>query len=262
MRFAIAVLLLSAAAHANPKTLPFTYGTSTTAPGGFELEQYVDLIPIKVERELGDGSLESTWAMRFQLQTELEYGLTDRVELGFYLSFIQGAAADGSPLLFQGIKQRVRWRLSDEDWPIDLGLYFEIAEFYNEIEFEEKILLQRRFGPVVAVANLWVEQEYYFSIGESRFVYNPTVGVAYQPIPGFSVGLEYWARGRFDSTDSGTGDPIPGTRHYIGPALQVAKGEYWLALGAYLRVDNLGETQAVGDPYGRLWVRVIAGIGL
>ena len=120
MRFAVAVFLVSAAAHANPKTLPFSYGTATTAPGGFELEQYVDLIPIKVERELGDGGLESTWAMRFQLQTELEYGLTDRVELGFYLSFVQGAAADGSPLQFQGIKQRVRWRVSDDEWPLEL----------------------------------------------------------------------------------------------------------------------------------------------
>lgn len=252
---AIATVFAAKTARANPKTLPYSYGTATSPPGAMEVEAIVDLVPIRVAKEQTDGTLLELTALRYQLTTEFEYGLTDRLELGFYMAFMQGAAADGAPLVFQSIKQRVRFRLSEpEAWPVDVGLYFELAEAYNEIEFEEKILLQRRFGPLTAVANLWIEQEYYFTTDESRFVYNPTLGLTWTVVPGLTLGAEYWARGRFDNDDR--------SRHYVGPTVQVARGEYWFALGAYMRVDNLGKDEIVNDAFGRLWFRVIAGIGL
>lgn len=253
---------------ANPRPLPFTYAYPTLPAGKFEFEQYVDLVPVRVSKELPDGSAQGVMSLRSVLQTELEYGITDRLELGWYFVFRQGASAESPFLRFDGIKQRLRYRLAEEgEWPINVGLYLEVAEFHNEIEVEEKILLSRRFGRLNLIANLWVEQEYYFQTGETKFIYNPTVGATFELSPHFTVGAEYWARGRFDSkrgpTDlDGSSDAPTATRHYVGPTLLVQSGEYWLSAGAYVRLDGLssGNTE-IGEPYGRVWVRAIIGIG-
>lgn len=261
---ALALALAPAAAAANPKVLPFGYGTRTTAPGHLELEQYIDLVPVRVARELPDGTSEAVTTPRYQLQTELELGVTDRLEVGFYTMFRQAASADTPVLRFAGLKQRVRYRLSDPTrWPIDVALYGEIAELHDELELEQKILLEKRIGRVTAIANLWIEQEWYWIADETRFLYNPTVGATYELHPAITVGAEYWVRGRFDRPSTATGEDDARTaRHFLGPTVMMQKGEYWLTVGAYARLDALGEAAVVDDAHGKAWVRVIAGIGL
>jgi hypothetical protein len=261
----VVMLAMPAPAAANPKKLPFSYGAMTMHKGGLELENYVDAIPVRVARERPDGTLEGVWGTRYQLQTEMEYGLTERLELGFYLAWRQGASADTPVLRFEGMKQRVRFRISDPaSWPIGLATYFEIAEFHNELEIEEKVIVSWSRGPLELVANLWVEQEYYFADDAWKFLYNPTLGASWEASPNVSLGLEYWARGRFDDADESNAadDNETGNkaRHYLGPTVTLQKGEYWMALGAYVRLET-GEI-AVGDPFGRFWVRVIVGLGL
>jgi len=162
----------------------------------------------------------------------------------------------------------LRLRLAEEgEWPVNVGLYFEVAEFYNEIELEEKILLSRRFDRVNLVANLWVEQEHYFQTSENKFIYNPTAGATFEISPHLIVGAEYWGRGRFDSKRgvsdiTGTSDSPVATHHYVGPTALLQSGEYWLSLGTYLRLDDYGAGFEVGQPYGRVWVRALLGIGL
>src|SRR5262245_15368473 len=80
-------LLAGSAAHANPKPLPFSYGYGTQPEGAFEVEQYMDIVPVRVPKEAADGTQTAVTSVRYDLQTELEYGITDRVELGFYFVF-------------------------------------------------------------------------------------------------------------------------------------------------------------------------------
>src|SRR5688572_786170 len=188
----------AASAGATPRPLPFTYPYETLPSGALELEQYVDMVPMRVVREDDSGS-DAVTSVRYNLETEAEYAITDHIEAAWYFVFRQGASASTPAMRFMGVKQRVRFRFAETgDLPIDLGLYLEVAEFHNEFEFEEKLILARRFGPLSLHANLRVEQEYYFQDEEWRFLYNPTAGVAYQVVPSFVVGLEYWGRGRFD----------------------------------------------------------------
>jgi hypothetical protein len=264
---ALGALLLPALAAANPKPLPYTYGYPTTPAGDLEIEQYIDLIPVRVERELVTGDLEAVSALRFDLQTELEIGITDRLEYGFYLAARQGASADTPLLRLRGVKQRLRYRFAEAgQWPVDVGVYFEVATFFNELEFEQKVLLSKRLGKLVVSANLWVEQEWYFADRVWKFLYNPTLGAAYEIHPAVTVGLEGWLRGRFDDVSAAErgdgGDVATGTRAYLGPTLLLQKGDYWMSTGAYLRLDHLGDDAVVGDPFGKVWVRVILGIGL
>ena len=269
MKLLLILIVLGGTAHANPRPLPFSYPYVTLPEGSLEVEQYVDMIPVRVARELDDGTLEGVTSIRAQLTTELEYAVTDRLEVALYFAFRQGASA-GTPFLrFQGLKQRARYRFAEAgEWPVDVGIYVEIAELHDEFEFEEKLLLSRQFGGVTMVANLWVEQEYYFQTKETKYIYNPTLGGSFDVKPWLQVGAEYWARGRFDSSSgdvigaNGSSDAPTRTLHYAGPTVMVQGSKAWLSVGAYARLDNVGDAPIVDDPYGKVWVRAIAGIDL
>ena len=262
-----ATLVAATPARATPRPLPFTYPAETLPEGVLEAEQYADLVPVRVARE-DAADTQAVTSIRSVLQTELEYGITDRLELGFYFAFRQNASATSPYLQFQGVKQRLRYELSEPGvWPVDVGLYGEIAEFHDEFEFEEKILISKRFGRLGVAANLWVEQEYYFQLEEWKFIYNPTAGLWYEFSPAFSLGAEYWMRGRFDDPEpttsaSGTSDAPTGTRHYAGPTVMLQSGDYFTSLGAYARLDNLGDDAIVGDQFGKVWFRWLIGIHL
>lgn len=260
---------LSSLAEANPHPSPFSYPYETLPAGKLELEQYTDLVPVRVEKEKPDGTLDGVTSLRSVLNTELEVGLTDRLEFGWYFQFRQGASA-GTPFLrFSGVKQRLRYRFAEAgELPIDIGVYLEVAEFHDEIEFEEKVILAKRFDALYVVANLWVEQEWYFQTDEMKYIFNPTLGASYELLPTFIVGAEYWARGRFDKdsmtnpADPNNSDAPTGTHHYLGPTFMFQTGDVFLSLGVYARLDGLGEMQAVSDPYGKLWIRSVIGIDL
>jgi hypothetical protein len=263
---ALAGISASSAALANPHPLPFSYPYQTLPKGKVEVEEIADLVPMRVAREKEDGTRDAVTALRYQLQTELELGVTDRLELALYFSFHQSASADTPAMRFDGLKQRLRYRFAEEgDLPVDMGLYLEVAEFYNEVELEEKLLLSKRFGYLTAVANLWVEQEFYFQTKEWKLIYNPTAGAHYEFSPNFMLGLEYWARGRFDKADAAAGqatsDSPNGTRHFLGPTVLLQSGEAWWSTGVYARLDNLGSSLQAEDPYGKVWIRTMVGMG-
>ncbi len=261
----LALLALPSGALANPHPLPYSYPYQTLPKGKIEVEEIADLIPMRVAREKEDGTRDAVTAVRSQLQTELELGISDRLELALYFSFHQSATADTPAMRFDGLKQRLRYRFAEEgDLPVDLGVYFEVAEFYNEVELEQKLLMSRRFGYLTAVCNLWVEQEYYFQDREWKLIYNPTLGASYEFSPSFMLGLEYWVRGRFDKADTvaGASSDIPtGARHFLGPTFLLQSGEAWWSTGVYARMDHLGDSLRAEDPYGKVWIRTMVGLG-
>jgi hypothetical protein len=254
---------------ANPHPLPYSYPYQTLPKGKIEVEQIADLIPMRVAREKPDGTRDAVTGVRSQLQTELEIGVSDRLELALYFSFHQSATAETPAMRFDGMKQRLRYRFAEEgDLPVDLGVYFEVAELYNELELEEKVLLSRRFGYLTAVCNLWVEQEYYFQDEEWKLIYNPTLGATYELSPNFMLGLEYWARGRFNQAEAPAGqssqansDSPNAPRHYLGPTVLLQSGEAWWSTGVYARLDHFGESAKAEDPYGKVWIRTMLGLG-
>jgi hypothetical protein len=266
LAFGLAMAVVAPEALANPHPLPFSYPYQTLPKGRIEVEEIADLVPMRVSREREDGTRDGVMSLRSRLQTELEVGITDRLELGLYFQFQQGATADTPAMRFDGLKQRLRYRFAEEgDWPVDVGVYFELAEFHNEFELEEKLLLSRRFGYLTAVANLWVEQEYYFQEQEWKLIYNPTAGLHYEVSPSLILGLEYWARGRFDEAKAAaraaTSDSPDGARHFLGPTVLLQSGEAWWSTGVYARLDNLGDPFQPEDPYGKMWIRTIVGLG-
>lgn len=256
----LSTLLWPSTGATNPRPLPFSYIHETLAQGDAELEQYVDLTPLRAYSASGA----AVWYGASQFQTEFEYGITDRLELGLYVTYAPSDPAYSlTPTMFlgNGIKQRLRYRLAETGaWPIDVALYGEVAENEREIELEAKIILQRHFGRLRLVGNAWVEREFYYD-GEREWVLNPTLGAVFEVTPSVQPGLEYWVRAEYPDGDTRRVFNH-GPHHYLGPTLLLQMGRLWWSNGVYLRMNDYDRTVAVGDSFGALFVRSVIGLGL
>jgi hypothetical protein len=252
----LVVTVAERSARANPRPLPFTYIYETLPRGEAEVELYTDVTPLRAINP--NGAPASYLASQFQ--TEIEFGLTDRLELGLYLTLAPtnpGFMDTASMPEGTGIKQRLRYRFAEAgQWPIDLAVYGEVTENEREIELEGKIILQRRAGPLRLVANAWAEREYYYT-GAHEWVLNPTAGVVLEKWITVQPGIEYWMHA--EHLDGGGW--VVGPEHYIGPTCILQLGKIWWSNGVYLRANGI-RTPVVGsgDPYGAFWARTIVGI--
>ncbi len=258
-----ATLAVPRAALATPRPLPFTYTTETLGQGELEVEQFVDLTPVK-GLDIANNPISY---LGTQFQTEFEYGITDRLELGLYVVYVPSPAdccVQAAPMTeVTGAKERLRYVLADPgEWPIDIGLYGEIVEGQTEAELEAKILLQRRIGKLRIDANLWAEYELYYASSQRDIVLNPTLGTTYEITPAVHVGAEGWCRVEFP-------DPAPSPRPYalgpvgyVGPAVLFNFGKLWWSTGVYSRVTQIDHAMQPGEPYGPIWIRTIIGLSL
>jgi hypothetical protein len=259
LAMAIATALIAKSAHATPRPLPFTYTTDTLAPGELEVEQYADITQVTAF----NANLKPVFYGATQFQTEFEYGIAERLELGLYVVYVPTPAEYGDlPQTTEttGVKERLRYVLADPGaWPVDVGLYGELVEGQTEAELEGKILLQRRIGKLRIDANLWVEYELYYDAPRKDFVINPTLGATYEITPMVHLGAEGWARAEFPNPSVTPGPP---SAVYVGPALLLNFGKLWWSTGLYARVNDVGQPMPFGDPYGSFWGRTIVGLSL
>ncbi|HET9627745.1 MAG TPA: hypothetical protein VFP84_40585 [Kofleriaceae bacterium] len=272
MKFAVSALLVApallattATSHANPRALPFTYTTDTLGPGGVEIEQYVDVDPVRTQDAL-------TGAKQYYLPTafftEVEIGLAERLELGLYMTFVPDAGEEFSgkaifPGEGNGLKQRLRYIFANPgEWPVDVGVYGEVSENEREIELEGKLLLQRRFDRLRVALNISGESEWYFS-SQHEWTLNPSAGITYEVTPKFHVGLDSWMRGEYPTNPKPKVRPFGlGPQTYVGPAVMTNFGRLWWAVGAYVRVTDTGHDLQVGEPYGPVYFRSMIGYDL
>jgi hypothetical protein len=270
-----AVCSSSLPARATPQPLPFTYVYETLPEGSAEVEQYVDLVP---EKSYGVGEGKTIWYLASQLQTEIEYGITDRLELAVYLALKPTPSADiqdPAPLTEgTGMKERLRYRIADEGvLPVDIGLYGEVVEYENEFELEAKILLQKRIGDLRIDANLWAEREWYYGLAQQDWVFNPTLGATYQISPLLNLGVDSWLRAEVSNPPVTPRVFSQGPQVYVGPAVMLDFGKIWWTVGAYIRTTDIGQHAAApggtlpatgftaGDNLGPVWFRSVLGIG-
>ncbi len=92
-------------AAATPRVLPFSYPNETLPEGAAEVEAITDVNPQRVGADPSDARAGNLWEPELRLQTELEYGLTDRIELGFYQVFKSEPQPGGeSAFAFDGLE--------------------------------------------------------------------------------------------------------------------------------------------------------------
>lgn len=234
---AILALGLSTVAHATDRRFTYSYETTPAAPGSFEYEQWF------------------TWKHgddfdQYQFRHELEFGITDRLQLGIYLFDWEHEKEDGeSETKWEGSAIELIYQLTDPNKSfLGSALYFEAGASDEEAVVEGKLLLQKNFGPLIAVYNLVVEAEWEDGYEEEVGVWENTFGLSYEINPSFFVGLEALHEIEFEDW-SEAGDHV----FYVGPNLSFRKGNVFATLtGLFQATDVEGEADTQ--------LRIIAGI--
>jgi hypothetical protein len=257
-------------ARATPRTLPFSYPNETLSKGALELEAYTDVNLVRVAADPTGEVRGNIWSPEYRLQTEFEYGITDRVELGLYQVFEAAPqAGGGNTLTFDGLKWRVRTRIAEPgQLPVDIGLYFELETMHDELALEAKLNLQRRVGRLRLLSNLWVEEAWVRPLDkksqgrEAEFIINPTLGGSFEVTPTFHPGVEYWARGQLSASgDTEQDRDNSRVHHFLGPTTHLNFGRLWWTAGLYFHLNNL-RIPKPDDAYGPLWFRSVIGLDL
>ncbi len=212
----VLTLLVTSRAYADRRSYVWTYAYQTVAKGQAEFEYYVtNEVPHL------DKSATNTWKHWF----ELEYGLTDRWDIGMYQQFKQTNGSSSS-FEYDGFKIKTRYRLGESgQFFVDPLLYLEYIRndnLSNPNVFEGKLVLAKDIGQWNMAYNQILEQEIEKG-GSTEHEY--AFGLSYEVKPSFKVGLE--TKGSYSDKE-----------YYLGPTISWAAEKFWLTLGAAGGLNN------------------------
>ncbi|MEZ4368016.1 MAG: hypothetical protein R2939_17310 [Kofleriaceae bacterium] len=233
---------LSAPAHADRRSFTYTYEYVTMGEG----ETAVELYNTQSLTSFDDGSPRA-----YQLQVELEHGITNHLDIALYHVFSQVSAADpllAAPLTFDEIKLRARYRFGERgELPIDPLLYVELKKEFAESVYEAEVkgVASRDFGALTAVVNA-VAEVAFGPDAESELEAGWAAGLTYEASPTWRIGFETY--GGFELEEIGDAAAS------IGPAVSwAASRQAWIGATA-----GFGLTDTAND----LDARVILGLEL
>src|SRR2546423_3412174 len=175
------------AALAGARHFTFLYEAPTSPAGSVELEN-----TITWARAI-DGA---TRLDEIGFRKELEIGITDHFQLGFYpldWSYHNANNTDDNGFSYDGGAVELIYNLANP--VIDLAgisVYQEISGGRQHFESESKLIVQKNFGPLILDYNLtfeaeWEEQGLQKHQGELQQAF----GASYELLPRISVGLEF-----------------------------------------------------------------------
>jgi hypothetical protein len=257
---AAAWFLLGAAALAGESPFGYVYTTDTHPRGERELEQWLTR---RHGQSRGDYDL-------WQGRTEIEYGITDRLQTSLYLNYDHVSAFHNRPdgttgpgayvpdavdpharygrTFFQSFSSEWIYRiLSPYKDPIGLALYLEPSWGPDERELETKLIVQKNFleDRVVWAANLTVaaEKERFHGDWEREGELELTTGLAYQFAPRWHAGVEYRHHRGYEGPGFSAGKRAYAV-NFIGPSVHYASRKWWLT-ATFLR--QMANAKAYND---------------
>ncbi len=135
-----------------------------------------------------------TWkhagADSFEFRHEIEFGVTDHLQLGIYLADWSYSEADGAVYEHSGVEAIYNLTNPTTDF-LGSALYLEVVGGDDVANVEGKLLLQKNFGPLVVAYNLVLEGKWEGeNLDEREGEFAQTLGVSYEVNPHFSVGVE------------------------------------------------------------------------
>ena len=206
------VVLFSAVASADPRPFTFSNDTYPMGKGDWEYEQWVTWEKHK-EDETGYDSVE--------FRHEFEFGLADNFDLAFYLptwSYEDSEEHTGTQFGSIDVEGIVYLSNPVTDF-LGVGLYAEVKVGEDELEFENKLLLQKDVGKWVFLYNLVLETEIEGIFkgdeeNEIEGVLEHTFGASYAVAPGWFLGAEAVVESAFDDWSE-----YEHTTAYAGPAV-------------------------------------------
>ncbi len=213
----------------------------------------------------------------WQARTELEYGLTDDIQIAGYINTSYVSAnqnyPDGSTAGWlvpnagtspyskgrvDGVSLEGIWRLTNPVVdPIGVGLYGEVTSGPVKDEIETRLLLQSNFldDRLVLASNLHYAVEkvkWDVEVGHESMI-DLLIGASYRVANNWTAGLEYRFHNDFDgySLKSQTQ-----RGHFFGPNVHYATKEWWVTAAWRYQPKGYSTCWAPGDAEcsnGRVW---------
>lgn len=226
------LMLAAAAANAGERKFVFSYEATTTPAGTLEFEQGVTWKTSKKSDSDFD---------RFDVRHEIEWGVTDRFQLGFYVfdwRYQDGASVANNRAEFRDVAVEAIYNLSNPVTdPIGAALYGEVKGGDELFALEGKIILQKNLGPVILVWNGTLEAEWEGDdFDEDNGTLEQTFGVSYQLHPGLSVGAELLHEVEYADW-SAWGDHVV----YLGPNVSLATKKWWVTIAPLVQVTSVDD---------------------
>jgi hypothetical protein len=242
---ASALCLAALPASATERRFAFTYETTTLPKGAFELENWATW------KHTGNPGARHTEL--FQFRHELEYGITDRLQLAVYAFDWRYNRRDdeGHRARWEHSGVELIYRMSEPTSFLGSALYVEAVVGETSLELEGKLLLEKRLGDWRIAYNLILEAEWegdrFGRYEESSGEFAQTLGISYDVNKHLSVGAELlheiplpnWG----DSEESNV---------FVGPNASLRIGRFFLTGTGLFQVSNIE-----GEP--DLQVRLLTG---
>lgn len=156
---------------------------------------------------------------------ELEYGITDHLDVALYHVFEQGGDAGAFHLDSWRLESRYRFAEPGR-WPVDVMVYLELerpADMSMPFELEERLIGEKDLGRFGLVVNLAAEQ--HLLRGDLGHTLEIDLGARYALLPVLRLGVEAW--GRADVVGTATT-----WQTFVGPSIGVTTEKFWLQTGA------------------------------
>ena len=195
-------------------------------------------------------------------RTELEYGITEDLQVSGYFNYEWERGAPHSPVgpdeTFHttSVSGEVIYRLLNPYFdPFGLALYFEPAYGDNTRELEGKILLQKNFfkDNLRLAANINFEDNWEREKGEwnKGSAVEFFAGAAYNVTPEFSIGGEFNNENDFGGLFGNS--HIATNTYYLGPTISYVAAPFVLDLGVQFQMpwssDHTGVPGAVSNGF-------------
>lgn len=231
----IAGIVAAPGAKADETPFAYVYTTDTQPAGSVEIEQWLTY---------ENGRPSESWN-HVQGRTELEYGLTNRLQtaLMFNYDWLRvrphgPAAADSAAddFSYTSTGAELVYQLTDSyTHPVGVAVYFEPSYGSDNQEIETKLLFDSHFldDRLIAAANLILEYEWEREDGDWHKDTELTLaaGLGYRFAPGWSAALEFKAKREFDGIAILQHASAAADSFTVGPTLHYAQEGWWASLG-------------------------------
>lgn len=272
----LSVLFGASALRADENLFGYSYLSDVLPKGKWEAEQWIT----------GRMGKESGRFVGMDFRTEIETGLTERLQGSLYLNYnyfnIDNAVASRGPLEnknylgVNGTSAEFKYQvLSPYKDNFGLALYLEpgygtIEEAdgtsHQEIELEAKLILEKHWleDSLVGAFNYTIEPEWVKADGDSGFGVHlkmeGTFGLAYRIAPRWYAGLETRVQTEFENADLNNSQFVA---VFVGPALHYGSKRWWATLTVLPQVWGWPDSSGTGgltlDDHERLEVRLKLG---
>lgn len=232
------VLFLAPTSHADERHFTYVYEADVLGEGNAEIEQWVTN---QNKKRDGDYS-------RWDLRTELEYGLTPSLMTALYLNWenvrqegVTGKENDNSTK-FKGISSEWVYQLLNPTLdPIGVAAYGEYSTDGIDHELEAKLLLSKRLDSWELAANFVYEAEFEKEDGETEkeATFEFVAGAAYRLNPHWTLGVESRNKSAYPG-----GLDLKGQEFQtwsVGPALHYGSSRWWATLTVLPQVWGNGD---------------------